>query len=754
MRYVPLFCILALTLGCEGFRLEASCPDGTSPDFDNDALNCGGCGITCEFARGFGACEARQCVLRECETGWDNRDRRAENGCECFVDPAIEGACTDALCSDAERAHNGLDDDCDGIVDEGSPVDTRAHCGAPHRSCLIPAGALDVDCVDGACVPVGRDEGALEPPGAGCWDAVDDDGNGVRDDGPHCEVLLPAVPHLDCRGREPQGRCQPAIFSMGHGADGRIAHTEYPLHDVALTYDVLFDRYEATRGQFAAYLAAAGKCEDDDTDPRCAVPEPDALRPASGITWCEAYDYCQWMGKRMPTEAEWARLAGGTDSWSRDKRPYPFTGQPSTWTPDDGSGIDAPPSQLESSFAPCEHSAVVIPVCQTDGVDQTRSVAETGGRRLVGDVGPQCLHPRERGEPLPPEQACLDREASVVNHVAGNVWEWVFDARIMYCDRYAAETGRPCRPGLLDTADDPLLRRETGLIVDPVHAGRRDREQRLLRGGGFAAEPDSIRTFNRLMVQPGIRQLSYGVRCARTFMPDAPEQADAHPYDRRRASGEWAICADTPPLEPRPARAIEKVSDICVPELVENDQAAYGDAIELTVRGAIASPNTAYVLAEDTVDPPRRLLLGHAHRADDAWWWLAGGHRAGGTILCEAGHCRIELDPDPSLSIYWPASGTHALVFDVDSVETRPMAENQCGWRADREGTLWRVSVAVRSDSSLRFNDQGVAQLVCDNLILECTEPVGEGRAACRECPSWRMTFDLLTTAIAPAEVE
>jgi formylglycine-generating enzyme required for sulfatase activity len=180
------------------------------------------------------------------------------------------------------------------------------------------------------------------------------------------------------------------IFTMGSDT-GPV--DERPAHSVTLAAFEI-DLFPITNADFAKFLNALGlrnsrgekRYDEDDNDARIHRSngrwQADAgyeRHPVVEPSWVGARDYCSWLGKSLPTEAQWEKAARGTDA-----RPYPW-------------GADAPTAN-RARFAA--------------GYNQTTNV----------DTFPD------------------GRSPYGVWSMAGNAWEWVSSAYRPY--PYRAEDGR------------------------------------------------------------------------------------------------------------------------------------------------------------------------------------------------------------------------------------------------------------------------------------------------------------------------
>ena len=140
-------------------------------------------------------------------------------------------------------------------------------------------------------------------------------------------------------------------FQMGSPASSGDLD-ELPQHAVYLPAFYI-DLKEVTQAQFSKFSAATQY-------PMPVIPvfqeelslitSPDLF--VVGVSWNAAKDYCQWAEKRLPTEAEWEKAAGGDQSlrwpWGNDfiEKAANLMGE------EDGYKFLAPPGRFESGRSP------------------------------------------------------------------------------------------------------------------------------------------------------------------------------------------------------------------------------------------------------------------------------------------------------------------------------------------------------------------------------------------------------------------
>jgi formylglycine-generating enzyme required for sulfatase activity len=221
------------------------------------------------------------------------------------------------------------------------------------------------------------------------------------------------------------------------------------------------DRYEVTLRRYRACVAV-GACDSGPLLQGDQRGHADGGNPVTNVTWREATEYCAFVGKRLPTEAEWEKAARGTDG-----RQWPWGDQPRA----DGSNHGT----MEAEAVRMTHAMQRTPTS-----NEVQAFFE-----LVGDASDGAEFAVAPGTMRWSESryGALD--------MAGNVSEWV-------ADYYGAA-------GYGDLPTDSPVRRI------PENADTR----RAVRGGSWLDLALAGRTFARGAARPGARSPLIGFRCAR-----------------------------------------------------------------------------------------------------------------------------------------------------------------------------------------------------------------------------------------------
>lgn len=319
-------------------------------DPDNDA-----CGPTarCVLAGTRYVCSANDgcpggCAEYEACIGETCKCFKNCEGMECGLDPLCGISC--GTCQSGEWCNSGVCQDHCADLECGDLPHVGINCGECDSGWWCDAGTCKDDCAGLEC--------GLSPYlGVSC---------GTCQSGQGCKSG-------DCVKTGDMALIPAGTFMMGCNVavDTQCSDDEKPYHEVTLSAYYI-DKTEVT---VAAYKECvdAGTCTPPDMDVYCnwnVSGKED--HPVNCIDWNQSKTYCEWAGKRLPTEAQWEKAARGTDG-----RKYPWGNESAT----------------------CDYAVMyeVAPGCGTRSTMSVCSKSPTGNS---------------------PYELC---------DTSGNVWEWVSD---------------------------------------------------------------------------------------------------------------------------------------------------------------------------------------------------------------------------------------------------------------------------------------------------------------------------------------
>jgi formylglycine-generating enzyme required for sulfatase activity len=203
------------------------------------------------------------------------------------------------------------------------------------------------------------------------------------------------------------------------------------------------DRFEVTNRQFLVCVETRHCAEPAD---RAALEDRAKTDwPVVSVTAKQAYDFCDWVGRRLPTEVEWVFAADGPGV----SREWPWGSDP----------LD--PSRADLGFVQTDTTSTGQPAPPADPAFDPNATAPS----VFGSEDSPL-----QGGPVPESEKSLGQTPDGVSHLLGNVWEWTSTSSDLCPDH--ADCATPWNPTLSEKAPHLVTRGQAW--TTPVDLGHLD----------------------------------------------------------------------------------------------------------------------------------------------------------------------------------------------------------------------------------------------------------------------------------------
>jgi formylglycine-generating enzyme required for sulfatase activity len=122
-----------------------------------------------------------------------------------------------------------------------------------------------------------------------------------------------------------------------------------------------------------ALCVKAGECREPTNNHWHTVEY--AAHPVTNVDWFQAKDYAQWVGGRLPTEAEWEKACRGTDA-----RLYPWGNMAPT---EELLNLDMENTTLVGRYSPQGDSPYGIADMEGNVLEWTADTSDEDARRIL-----------------------------------------------------------------------------------------------------------------------------------------------------------------------------------------------------------------------------------------------------------------------------------------------------------------------------------------------------------------------------------